>query len=441
VSPRPPGPPPQAGVANYRLFCADAQGFLRAVADHFGDVASFVLGRTPYVLVNEPGLVRSVLVDHQPDLRKPEFMKSSNRGFWGDGLTTLEGEEWRVRRRLLRPCFRREHVQRHLTDVAKFTREMLERWPDRGSVDLHHEFRLLTARCAAAFVLDAEIAELAAAPGVGHCDTLPLREMFGEDFTGTAGGDDTAPISVTRPRAPRNMDITVHTVRARMSSGVPRGDVLSELTIRTHPRALLLDAEQMTGELVQMLYAGHHTIPGAMLWFWRDVSSRPSVAARVRAEADAFLAEGTLDEATLAKSWTCAVLKESMRLHPPAPILYREVDRTFELGGFQLEKAVGLWISPELLHRDPRNFPDPERFDPERFLGRPSDDQLYLPFGFGPRTCIGGRLALHQMVMTILIVTHDRGLESLDADRDSNRPVGGSLSADRSCLTRYKKAT
>jgi cytochrome P450 len=110
-------------------------------------------------------------------------------------------------------------------------------------------------------------------------------------------------------------------------------------------------------------------------------------------------------------SYCLATLKESMRLHPPAPILYREVESAFELRGFEFVRDVAVWVSPQLLHRDARSFPEPHRFLPERFLpGRSAKGRLagtpqsvYLPFGAGPRACIGSQQALLQMALIGLL--------------------------------------
>ena len=95
-----------------------------------------------------------------------------------------------------------------------------------------------------------------------------------------------------------------------------------------------------------------------------------------------------------------------MRLHPPAPILYREVEVPFELGGYEFARDVAVWVSPRLLHVDPRYFPDPDRFRPERFMKgglAAASSSVYLPFGVGPRACIGNQLAAHQMTVIALL--------------------------------------
>jgi cytochrome P450 len=153
-----------------------------------------------------------------------------------------------------------------------------------------------------------------------------------------------------------------------------------------------------------MLYAGHLTIPSTLLHLWRDLASSGTVT-RVAAEADRVCASGLPEAASLTGSYCLAALKESMRVHPPAPLLYREVQHAFELGGFAFARDVSVWVCPQLLHHDARYFAEPHRFLPERFLhGRlpPAAEAVYLPFGTGPRTCIGNHQALHEMIVMTL---------------------------------------
>jgi len=163
--------------------------------------------------------------------------------------------------------------------------------------------------------------------------------------------------------------------------------------------------DEILTEIVQMLYAGHLTIPFVMVNFWRDITAGDAIAP-LAAEAEGLGTTIAPDVAVLSASYCMAALKESMRLQPPAPILYREVESAFELGGFEFDRNAAVWVSSHLLHRDARYFPEPERFLPERFAkdGPMSVPRMgYLPFGAGRRICIAGELALHQMTLIALL--------------------------------------
>jgi cytochrome P450 len=280
---------------------------------------------------------------------------------------------------------------------------MLDAWIPDAEVNLRKELRILTARIAARAVLDAELEGYG--PGTGRSEVLPFAEAYGEDYASTPGGDPTAPLVMVRPRAPRRMDAAIRIVDERIASGEERGDVLSDLVQARLPDGEKLTRDEILAEVVQMLYAGHLTIPSSLVNFWRDIAVT-DVAATLAAEADHLCATGAPEVAAIPGSYCIAALKESMRLHPPAPILYREVESAFELGGFEFGRDVAVWVSPQLLHNDARYFPEPARFLPERFIEGSytvAPGSAYLPFGAGRRACIANQLAVHQMTLIGLL--------------------------------------
>ena len=317
MAPPPPGPRGQQfGALNYAFWQADMFGFLRALADRHGDVVGFDLGASPCILVNGARQVRELFIEREACLRKPGFLKDSNRGYWGDGLTTLEGGAWRDRRALLRPSFSARHLAARLPVVAQCTEEMLSGWVPRSEADLRRDLRILTARIAVRVVLDAEVDGYGAPEG--RSGVLALEEAYGEDYSSAPGGDPTAPLVMVRPRAPRRMDTALRIIDERLASGEDRGDVLSDLIQARLPDGERLTRDEIVGEVVQMLYAGHLTIPSALVNFWRDIAAS-DVAPAIVAEAERACATGVPESAALSGSYCMAVLKESMRVHPPAP--------------------------------------------------------------------------------------------------------------------------
>jgi cytochrome P450 len=401
----PPGPKGEAlGRLNAEFCQADIFGFLQALAEQFGDVVGFDLGAAPYIFVSGSRQVHDLFSRHEGSLRKPEFIKDSNRGHWGDGLTTLEGPAWQLRRRILAPCFRPDFVAHHLPIVAYCTEEMVDCWDCATQSDLMGDLRTLTARIAVRTVLGADLEEYGTA--ADRCARIPLAEAYGEPYAGMHGGDPVAPLAVVRPRAPLRMDATIRVIDERMAGGEGRGDVLSHLVRAGLRNGTRLMRGEIVGEVIQMLYAGHHTIPTSLVRFWHDIAAADACA-RIAAEADELCATGVPGSDAISDSYCLAALKESMRLHPAAPVLYREVESAFELDGFAFPRDVGVWVSPQLLHRNAGNFPDPHRFAPERFLrGNPMETSRssYFPFGAGRRVCIAQHLALHQMALIALLI-------------------------------------
>lgn len=398
-------------MANYRSWQADMQGFFRDLLRTHGDIVAFSLGAQPCVLVHGAGHVRDLFHSHGPHLRKPAFLKESNRGHWGDGLTTLEGACWKQRRHLLREVFtssRPHTTSRHVMECAT---EMLDGWQQQALRDtseplirdLAMDLRILAGRIAVRVIIDADLSACACAEG--RSGLIPMAEVYGETFTTSPGYDPAAPVFLRRPRAPRRMPATLAIIEDRLRSGEDRGDLLSAILGASRRRGTPLTKAELIGEVIQMLYAGHLTIPMALINLFHDLASSPF--GELIREESSRLCDGTLPtQEAIRRSLCMAVMRESLRLHPPAPILYREVDSPFTLAGHRFPLGWAVWISPHLLHRDPRYFPDPERFLPERFRsaeGAAMASSVYMPFGTGPRTCIAHAMALEQMTLVALL--------------------------------------
>lgn len=394
------------------LIRRDPLGVLRSVGERDDELPRFLLGATPCVLVRRPEQVRELLVEQSDRLGKPTFLLDSNRGHWGEGLTTLEGEAWRRRRALLRPAFTREAVAAQRSIVGSLAREQASRLARRGTVNLRHELRAWVGRVAARLVLDAEVEGFGAEPGrTERSGVLPLAEVYGEDFTAVA--PDAVPLALTRPRAPPRMPQAVRIIEERIASPEPtRPDVLSRLL------AAGLERDAIVDELVQMLYAGHHTVVGTLVRVMARLAAEPELLARARE--DAAQARGRGADADATPSFVEQLLRETMRVHAPAPLLYREAREPVVVGGTRLAPGTAVWVAPMLLHHDPSSFPEPDRFRPDRFARGASPRipaHAYLPFGAGPRVCIAQRGAMQQMEALVVEVARSLALRSLGGDR------------------------
>lgn len=422
----------KAGAFNYRLWCSDPFGFLSDIAGVYGDVVGFHLGDSPCILINGAPEVRELLTRHEMHLRKPGFVRNSNRAHWGDGLTTLEADAWQARRKVLRPCFSSAMVSSVSACVLQCTTDMLDSWDAGSVVDLQYELRMLVARIALRTVLDADIEGLGEA--VRRSGLVSRQQAYGVDYCSTVSGDAAAPLWQIRPRAPSCMGEVVRVIDERLLGGETRPDILSTLLQQWNHADWKADRDDIVGEIMQMLYAGHLTIPAALMSFWKEMATC-SALSQLEAEADRYSARGYRDPVSQVGSRSLAMLKESLRLHPPAPVLYREVETAFDLCGYGFESGALVLVCPQLLHRDSRYFAHPELFMPERFLagddntGNPlvsQDVQVdgrlvsaapYLPFGMGPRTCIASHLAMQQMTQMALLVS---GRFSLQPTTDSS---------------------
>lgn len=393
----------------------DPLGFVAERARSGGVLPEFSLGGRTHVLVHQPQLVRQLFVTHYDRFIKPTFLRDSNRGHFGDGLTTLEGAAWRTRSALLRPAFTPEALQHHRAALAEHARDWVAAWRHGQTIDLRHELRMVVARNAARIVFNAELV------GYGSRQTnaeraglLPVAEAYGEDFTAVATGDGRVPLALRRPRAPRDMTQTLRIIDEGHGGDEGGPDVLSLVRRRG------LERDAIVGELVQMLYAGHHTVPATLVHFWSRLAAHPHVAAQVVAEARQAPPEGS----GTSRSYIETALRETMRLHAPAPLLYREVHTSVQMADRTLPPGTSVWACPHLLHRDRAHFAEPDQFSSERFaLGLSAlPRHSYLPFGAGPRICIAHRLAMLQMQTLVRhtvsqVVLHPRGGSHFEVQR------------------------
>ena len=166
-------------------------------------------------------------------------------------------------------------------------------------------------------MLDADIEGFDA--GENRSGVLPFAEAFGKEFTGQADGDAVAPLVMTRPRAPRRMETVTRSSSERIASREDRGDILSQLIRAGWRSGEVVPRDDVLGEVIQLLYSGHLTIPFSLVNFWRDLSNH-AIAGKVAEEADRLYAGGLPDPVVLAASYCLAALKESLRLQPPAPV-------------------------------------------------------------------------------------------------------------------------
>lgn len=398
----------------------DPVGFLTdAVAGH-GDLVSLPIPGQPVLLVNDPDGARRVLQDNPGGYTKATIQYRSLTTVTGIGLLTADGEEWRRRRRVVQPAFHHTGFPAITAATTQAARRLRQRWD-----------------AAPGQVLDADSALL-------HT----LLEVVGQTLFGT---DLTQPDAPDGERLAAAADVALRTVIARSQSGRPAwadpvrsrrlrraiatldelcGQIVARRrTTRTAPAddvlGLLLAAQdagvlspsEVRDELVTMVIAGHETVASALTWTLHLLSTHPDVAERLAAELDAA-AEPSEDPMADPMAWlarlpyTRAVFDEALRLYPPAWLITRRAGEADEIAGVPVAAGTLVIISPWLLHRRPRSWPDPERFDPERFLdergalARPRGD--YLPFGLGPRLCIGRDIARLEGPLLLAVLMQGR---------------------------------
>jgi cytochrome P450 len=390
----------------------DAGAALRALARGRRDAVGFRLRGQRVLLVLDPGLAGDLLSGSAASTVKGPGI-GRTRVMLGEGLLTSEGAAHDRARRLVAPAFSPRRLDGYVDAFARCAREYTAGWTDGEHRDVHADMAALTLRIAGQVLLgtdlaaqaglvraglDAALADFAAAGGSG-------LGGLGTALAGTAlaGASRTDQFDGEPPDRASLHWLVDDIIEQRR--GAPRGDpgdvVSALLAASREPGGLT--AHEVHDHVMTLLLAGHETTASALTWTLYLLGRRPTAQRRVQAEADG-LDGRTVSAADLpALAYTRAVIAEAIRLYPPAWIIGRTVTDGIDLGGWHLPPGSIAAVSPLLLHHDPRWYPDPERFDPGRWLGeRPGlPRHAYLPFGTGPRTCIGEQFAWSEAVTVL----------------------------------------
>lgn len=401
----PPGPTLSSAALMENLQ-ADYTHFLNHLINRYGDIVYFCINHQPVYLLSDPTLIKRVLREWRT-FCKTDSGKASNRGYGGDGLTTLEGDAWRWRRRLLQPAFRQTHLHTFVPTIITCVREMIGAWQPNQTLNLPHTMRTLVARIAARVILDADIEGFGDERDHPHrTGLIPLKEMMGVQFPTILIRHHNAFIQSVRPRAGRKMPVTRQIIKARFNSREQRNDMLSYLVQARDKQGVGLSYAQLEAEVLQMLFAGHLTTGHTLQQVWYALDQHPQVAATLRQELNQVLA-GAVPTAQhlLNLPYTQAFIQETLRFYLFSNFtLERKVTEKVVLGGYTLPPGAEVWFLAQPLHFNPHYFPQPHHFNPMRFYPghmAPPSPLTYLPFGVGPRACIGDKFALMEIALVL----------------------------------------
>ncbi|MEZ4448314.1 MAG: cytochrome P450 [Nannocystaceae bacterium] len=392
------------GLRTVLSFRRDPLGTLARAAEAAGDHFRFrATSRVWVAVLRSPEAIKHVLVDHPARYTKQSRGYKKLREFLGQGLLTSEGEFWRRQRRIAQPAFHRDRVAGFATTMVAATQAMLRRWEPlaaRGqAVDVDQEMMRLTLQIAGETLLSADVDR--DADRVGEAVST-LNEHASHTMMRLLA----PPIWVPTPRnrralaAARHLDrIVLGILAERRRTGEDRGDLLSMLmrAVDEETGARMSDA-QLRDEVLTIFLAGHETTANALTWTLYLLSKAPTIADRVHAELTAALAgrAPTVDDLPRLPLVE-RVIKESLRLYPAAWSIGRFTADEDAVVGYRVPARSIVLISPWLAHRNPAHWPNPEGFDPDRFLPereRERPRHAYLPFSTGPRVCIGNVFAM-----------------------------------------------
>ena len=381
-------------------------------ADLGGDAALLRFGPYRYLVLHTPEGVRHVLVENA----KAYLKSPSYRGLklvLGNGLVTSEGAFWKRQRKLAQPAFHRERLAALADTMVRGTADMIAQWEREGDMtfDLHDAMMRLTLRIVSRTLFSTDVEGNAGA--VGAAFKIAIHRA-NDEATSVLHLPIWLPLpkNVRFRRALRTLDTLVHRIiadrRALPESERPEDLLSMFMSARDDEDGAGMSDQQLRDEVMTIVGAGHETTANALAWTFYSLGDHPEIAERVSQEARETLGERAPTVEDLPRlAFTKRVLEEAMRLYPPAWSIERLAAEDDLVHGIRVPKGTVVGIMPWCIHRDPRFWPDPQRFDPDRFLpeavaARPR--YAYLPFGAGPRVCIGNGFAMMETQLLLAMI-------------------------------------
>ncbi len=373
---------------------------LLSVPRRYGPVARMSLwgGLVRANLIADPALAHAVLVEHGDAFMKGPALSYFMKPMLGNGLLSSEGEFHRRQRRMLAPSFMPRRLADYATTIAARAEAAQSGLRDGAAVDVNAAMMRLTLEIVGATLFGAEVG--ADAEEV-HGALSDAMEQMSRVVRSAIPIPPTWPTPGNRRgmRAVARLDRVIYgLIEARRRAEAPRNDFLSMLLAARDEDGRPMSDQQVRDEAMTIFLAGHETTANALTWAFYLLARHPEARARLERELDAHLGGRTPTLADLAQiPYAMRVFKEALRLYPPAYVIARRALRDVDLGGMRVARGELAVVNILGMHHDPALFPDPARFDPDRFTAegeRRLPKNAFLPFGAGARVCIGNHFAL-----------------------------------------------
>jgi cytochrome P450 len=403
---------------------------MKQLLAEYGDAVRVPLGPKTLHLFNHPDHAKHVLADNPTNYHKGIGLTHARRVI-GDGLLTSEGERWKEQRKTIGPVFQAKRLANQVGAIAQEAESLVRRLSAQiggDPVDMRVEMTGLTLGVLGRTLLDSD---LGAFESIGDSfEAVQDQAMFEMMSLGAVPLWTPLPKQLRFRRARRELERIVEILADnRRAHPTPDGDdVVSRLIEATRRESdQRVVKARMRDELVTLLLAGHETTASTLSWAFHLLDRHPLVWERMHAEAVDALSDGPAKYEDLAKlPYTSMVLEEVMRMYPPVWILPRIAQQEDEIGGFYVPAGADVLISPYLLHHHPGLWEDPERFDPERFSPATSARRSrysYIPFGAGPRFCVGNNLGLMEATIVLATVARDLRLNTVPGYKVEGEPM------------------
>lgn len=398
------------GMVNLFQLKRDSISFIdRLASSGDGDISFAKFGPYAAYLVNSPDLIREVLVEKWDKFHKWRVQKQVIGQVIGNGTFNSDGEYWKQQRKLVQPAFHAKRIDAYADVIVEETRRAIDLWPMGTEFSLSQQMYNITMAIIARLIFGTDVQgrKEAISQALTVCletETQQMQAAF------------RLPAWLPTPghhrfqRAIKVFDDLINGfISARRQSGADTGDLLSMLLLAAdEERGGRMTDEEVRDEALTLFSAGHETSANTLSWTWVELAKHPEIEGRLVEEVQRVL-DDRLPTFQDVQNLTYAdmVLKESMRLHPPAWGFMREAIEDVTIGKWHIPKGNLVFLSPHVTHRDPRYFERPNEFIPERFAEgyeKRIPRYAYFPFGGGPHICTGQRLAMMEAPLILAMM-------------------------------------
>jgi len=421
MSTHPPGPRGLPVVGNSNQYARDPFRFLESTASAYGDVIRFDLGPVETYMITNPRDIERVLVSDDARYRKPDFQDAAFDGLLGDGLLMSEGELWHTQRQLAQPAFAPDRIGGLAAPIWAHADAMVEGWDDGTVIDAQLSMARVTVQIIVEAMFGTTLDDTQVTTIQENLEPLgqrfepdPLRFLLPDWAPTPENREYNRSLATLEELLGEIVSGRRGTVRDPSIDAAGTADELPmdlvSILLRAAERGEQSD-EQLRDELMTMLLAGHDTTALTLTYTWYLLSEHPDVEAQLIEEIDATVGRGRPTLAAVREiDLLDRVLNEAMRLYPPVYIMFREPVTDVRLGGYRIPRGAAVLLPQWVVHRSPRWYDAPERFDPERWRRERRAERprfAFFPFGGGPRHCIGKHLSLVEAKLIITRVLQE----------------------------------
>jgi cytochrome P450 len=402
--PASPPSPPKHFLLGHLPELRDVLNFYTRCKRDYGDVVRLSMAGWTSFLISHPDAIETVLVTNHRNFTKHRFFWRHVTSLFGQGLLTSEGAHWVQQRKLIQPAFHRDRINAYGQVMVDCAEQMLDGWRDGETRDIHNDMMHVTMEIVVRTLFGADM-KASDVEAVSDAFNIAI-EQIAVRFRRPMKIPDWIPIpsNVKFNRSVRELDRLIYGfIRAHRASSERGPDLLSMLVDAKDESGEAMSDRQVRDEAITLFLAGHETTALALSWTMYLLSQHPEAEAKLHAElASVLQGKPPAPEDVRRLEYAERVVLESMRLYPPAYGFGREAVADCEIAGYRVPAGSTVHMFPWLVHRDARWYPDPLRFDPDRWandFAKTLPAFAYLPFGGGPRRCIGNAFAMMEAVL------------------------------------------